>query len=78
MVPPQSDFDFGSNKRTKSKRILSGLGLVIQMLTLTWSHPLAFLTFLLIGTPLVAAGTLFYLYSLVASGENRSGTITKS
>ncbi len=65
-------------RRIHISGVLIGLGLVIQMLTLTWSHPLAFLTFLLIGTPLVAAGTLFYLYSLVASGENRSGTITKS
>lgn len=68
----------GIERRIHISGVLIGLGLFIQMLTLRWSHPLAFLAFLLIGTPLVAVGTLFYLYSLVASVENRSGTITKS
>jgi hypothetical protein len=41
-------------------------GLVVQLLSLFWTHPLAFVGFLLIGCPLVAAGILFFLYSLVS------------
>jgi len=36
------------------------------MLTLRWTHPIAFMGFLLIGCPLAAIGTLIYLYSLVS------------
>jgi hypothetical protein len=42
------------------------LGLAVQMLTLFWTHPLAFVCFLLIGCPLVAAGIIAFLYSLVS------------
>jgi hypothetical protein len=41
-------------------------GLVVQLLSLLWTHPLAFVGFLMIGCPLVAAGILFFLYSLVS------------
>ena len=40
-------------------------GLVIQLLTLLWVHPLAFVAFLMIGTPLVAVGAAYYLYFLI-------------
>jgi uncharacterized membrane protein YkgB len=42
------------------------LGLVVQMLSLLWTHPLAFVCFLMVGCPLVGAGILFFLYSLVS------------
>jgi hypothetical protein len=41
-------------------------GLVVQTLTLFWTHPLAFMCFILVGCPLVGAGILLFLYSLVA------------
>ncbi len=41
-------------------------GLVVQLLSLLWTHPLAFVAFLMLGCPLVAAGILFFLYSLVS------------
>jgi hypothetical protein len=41
-------------------------GLVVQLLTSFWTHPIAFVCFLLVGCPLVAAGILFFLYSLVS------------
>ena len=41
------------------------IGLVVQMLSLLFTHPLAFVCFLMAGCPLVAAGILFFLYSLV-------------
>jgi hypothetical protein len=37
------------------------------LISLTWSHPTAFLFFFLLGGSLMAVGILFYLSSLVAS-----------
>ena len=59
-------------RRIRWSGILISAGLIIQMLTLLWTHPLAFMAFLLIGCPLVGAGVLLYLYSLV-SHHDRSG-----
>jgi len=56
-------------RRIRWSGILVGAGLIIQMLTLLWTHPLAFVAFLLIGCPLVAAGILLYLYSLATYGQ---------
>lgn len=53
-------------RRIRWSGLLVVAGLVVQMLTLPWTHPLAFMAFLLIGCPLVAAGILFYLYSLAS------------
>jgi hypothetical protein len=41
------------------------VGLFIQLLTLAWVHALAFVIFLMIGTPLVVAGAAYYLYFLI-------------
>jgi hypothetical protein len=41
-------------------------GLLLQMSTLPLIHPLAFLFFLMVGCPLVAAGVLLFLYSLAS------------
>lgn len=43
-------------------------GLLVQLLTLSWSHPLAFMAFLIIGCPLTLAGVLLYLISLATKG----------
>jgi hypothetical protein len=40
------------------------LGLAVELFSLTWSHPTAFLVFLLLGGVLMGGGILFYLYSL--------------
>lgn len=49
---------------------LSGLlliaGLLVELVTLNWSHPTAFLFFLLLGGVLIAAGIVTYLFSLVS------------
>ena len=39
-------------------------GLVAQLVTLNWSHPIAFLWFLGLGVPLVVAGAATYLWAL--------------
>jgi len=53
-------------RRIRWSGLIIALGLVIQTCTLFWTHPLAFMAFLLIGCPVVAAGLLLYLYSLVS------------
>ena len=45
------------------------IGLVLQGLTLLKIHPLAFIAFLGIGTPLVAVGIVLYLLALIQTGE---------
>ena len=59
-----------SSQETGIQRLrISGLlliaGLVIETFSLLWSHPIAFLIFLLLGGALMAAGILVYLYSWV-------------
>jgi len=53
-------------KRIRLAGLLICLGLVVQMVSLAWVHPLAFLAFLLIGCPLVGAGIVLYLWALVS------------
>ena len=47
--------------------LLVAVGLAIQLLTFVWIHPLCFLAFAVIGCPLVIAGILLFLYSIVTS-----------
>jgi len=54
-------------RRIRLAGLLIGLGLLSQLVTFLWIHPLAFMAFLLVGCPLVAIGIVVYLYSLVAT-----------
>jgi len=45
--------------------VLICLGLLVQLITLIRVHPLAFMAFILISCPLVVAGIVLYLYSIV-------------
>lgn len=56
-------------RRIRISGFLIVCGLVIQMITLIWVHPLAFMAFLLVGCPLVAIGVLLFLYSIVTHGH---------
>lgn len=61
-----------SNSPKIEKRIrLSGLllmaGLLVELISLHWSHPTAFLFFLLLGGLLLAAGIAIFLLSLVSA-----------
>lgn len=59
-------------KRVRLAAVLICLGLLVLLLTLLRIHPLAFMAFILIGCPLVLAGILLYLYSIVShQPENR-------
>ena len=41
-------------------------GLLVQLGSLLVIHPLAFVAFLMVGCPLIAAGIVLYLFSLVS------------
>jgi hypothetical protein len=43
-------------------------GLVVEIAVSGWIHPLAFMTFALVACPLVAAGMLLFIWSLVSGG----------
>ncbi len=45
---------------------LIALGLAVQLITFIWIHPLAFIAFAVVGCPLVLAGVVLYLYSIVS------------
>jgi hypothetical protein len=51
-------------QRIRWAGLLVVAGLLVQLLTMSWSHPLAFMAFLTIGCPLTLAGVLLYLFSL--------------
>jgi hypothetical protein len=51
--------------------VMIGAGLLLQALTLLWAHPLAFVAFLVMGCPLIMAGIMLYLFSLVSAPSER-------
>jgi len=53
-------------KRIRWSGVLVIIGLLVQILTMSWSHPLAFMAFLILGCPLTLSGVLLYLFSLTA------------
>jgi hypothetical protein len=52
-------------RRIRWSSWLIGGGLLVQLGSLLVLHPLAFVVFLMIGCPLVLAGIVLYLLSLV-------------
>ena len=57
-------------RRLRIAGTLLVLGLLIELGSLLWSHPLAFILFIVVGGLLMAAGILVYLYSLVSGGDS--------
>lgn len=51
-------------RRLRISGLLVALGLAIEALTMAWSHPTAFLVFLLVGGTLAGAGVLTFLYTI--------------
>ncbi|HJZ85748.1 MAG TPA: hypothetical protein VKN99_11290 [Polyangia bacterium] len=45
--------------------LLIVIGLVVELGTLGWSHPTAFVAFMFVGGATMAAGILLYLYWLI-------------
>lgn len=56
-------------RRVRTAGVLVLLGLLIELVSLLWSHPTAFMFFLAPGALLIAVGILVYLYSLVSVQE---------
>jgi hypothetical protein len=56
-------------RRVRISAALVFLGLIVELTALRWSHPTAFLVFALVGMPLVGAGIVVFLYSLVSATE---------
>ena len=52
-------------RRIRWAAVMIGAGLLLQFFTLLRVHPLAFVVFLAVGCPLIAAGVTLYLWSLV-------------
>jgi hypothetical protein len=46
---------------------LVAAGLVVEVAVSDWVHPLAFVAFAVVACPLVVAGMLLFLWSLVAA-----------
>lgn len=54
-----------TERRIRWASLLVGAGLLVQLGSLLVLHPLAFVAFLAIGCPLMAAGIVLYLFSLL-------------
>jgi hypothetical protein len=67
----------GIDRRLRQAGFLIALGLLVELLTLAWNSPIAFLVFLGLGGLLIFAGILIYLWSLV-SGEQSSSASMRS
>jgi hypothetical protein len=52
-------------RRIKWASFLIGAGLLVQLGSLLVLHPLAFVAFLMVGCPLMLAGIVLYLLSLL-------------
>ncbi len=46
------------------------LGLLVEIVSLLWFHPLSFLLFVFVGITLIGLGIVVYLISLVFSGSS--------
>ena len=60
-------------RRLRLAGLLVVLGLVVEAVTLLWSHPTAFLVFLGVGGLLVGAGVLVYLFAIANYTSPPSG-----
>lgn len=61
-------------KRIRLAGVLVIAGLLVELVTLHWSHPTAFLFFLLLGGSLMALGIVVYLLTLI-SAESKSSAV---
>lgn len=67
----------GIARRLRLAAILIALGLFVELFTLAWNNPIAFLVFLGLGGIFILAGIVIYLLSLV-SGDRGSRASVRS
>lgn len=56
-------------RRVRISGTLVLVGLLVELISLLWSHPTTFILFLMPGALLIALGILLYLISLVSVDE---------
>lgn len=64
-------------RRFRLAGALLACGLIVEITTLIWSHPTAFLAFAFLGATLAGAGVLVYLYALAATPRARDVPVEK-
>jgi hypothetical protein len=60
-------------RRLRQAGTLIVLGLMVELVSLRWSHPTAFLLFILLGATLMGLGILSYLLTLLIAGKAEEG-----
>lgn len=65
-------------RRIRYSGILIAAGLIIQLISFIWVHPLSFMAFIVISCPLVAIGILIFLHSLVANRPSAANVESRS
>ena len=56
-------------RRVRTSGVLVSFGLIVELASLLWSRPTAFIFFLVPGVLLMTMGIVFYLYSLLSVPE---------
>ncbi|MBL8166632.1 MAG: hypothetical protein JNJ50_00670 [Acidobacteria bacterium] len=59
-------------RRIRVAGLLIIAGLLVELVTLHWSHPTAFLFFLLLGGTLMGLGIILFLLTLVSAERSAS------
>ena len=59
----------GIQRSIRFSGVLLILGLAVELTSLLWEKPLAFILFAFVGGALFLAGILLYLYSLVSASR---------
>jgi len=66
--------EMGIRRLLRISSALVILGLLVEIASLLWFHPLAFVLFVFVGASLICLGILVYLVSLVFIAERPSGS----
>ena len=61
------------HSRLRLSGIFIILGLIVQVLSLLWNHPLSFIAFITLGGLLLAIGIIVYLLTVVNMAANPEG-----
>jgi plastocyanin len=64
-------FERSIERRIRWSGLLLAAGLGILVGSLLWDHPLSFMGFLVLGCPLILAGSVLYLFALVSKDVSR-------
>lgn len=57
-------------RRVQLSGLLLMIGMLIELLSLVWSHPIAFLIFIVISGSFIISGIVYYLVSLITMDKS--------